>query len=84
MSDTPEHLVKSYDAELKRLRAKMAEMGGMVENQVALATRAILDRDTDAAASAVEEDPKVDALERAVRREFPEILHVVGHAEPAR
>jgi cation diffusion facilitator family transporter len=27
---------------------------------------------------------QVDALERAVRREFPEILHVVGHAEPAR
>ena len=27
---------------------------------------------------------QVDALERAVRREFPEIIHVVGHAEPAR
>jgi phosphate transport system protein len=74
MSDTPEHLVKSYDAELKRLRAKMAEMGGMVENQVALATRAILDRDTDAAASAVEEDPKVDALEREVEQSVVRML----------
>ena len=27
---------------------------------------------------------EVDALERAVRREFPEILRVVGHAEPMR
>ena len=27
---------------------------------------------------------QVDALERAVRRDFPEIIHVVGHAEPAR
>ena len=27
---------------------------------------------------------EVDALERAVRKEFPEILRVVGHAEPMR
>jgi cation diffusion facilitator family transporter len=27
---------------------------------------------------------EVDALERAVRREFPEVLRVVGHAEPTR
>jgi len=27
---------------------------------------------------------KVDALETAVRREFPEILRLVGHVEPAR
>lgn len=68
MSDTPEHLVKSYDTELNRLRAMMAEMGGIVENQVTLATQAILNRDSDAAAKAVEEDPKVDALERDIEQ----------------
>ncbi len=64
MSAAPEHLVKSYDAELKRLRDLLTEMGGIVENQVALAAEAIMDRNAAAATRAVEEDPKVDALER--------------------
>jgi phosphate transport system protein len=66
MSDAPEHMVKSYDQELKRLRSLMSEMGGIVETQVALAADAIMQRDAAAATRAVEEDPKVDALEREV------------------
>ena len=66
MSDTPEHLVKSYDQELKRLRNLITQMGGIVESQVALAAEAIMHRDAAAATRAVEEDPKVDALEREV------------------
>ena len=68
MSDVPNHLVKRYDEELKRLRAMMAEMGGIVESQVALAARAILNRDNDAAAKAIAQDPGVDALERDVEQ----------------
>jgi phosphate transport system protein len=66
MSDTPQHVVKSYDQELKRLRSMITQMGGIVETQVALAAEAIMHRDAAAAARAVEEDPKVDALEREV------------------
>ena len=66
MSDAPEHLVKSYDQELKRLRNMMTQMGGIVESQVALAADAIMHRDAASATRAVEEDPKVDALEREV------------------
>jgi phosphate transport system protein len=66
MSEAPEHLVKSYDQELKRLRNMMTQMGGIVESQVALAAEAIMHRDAAAAIRAVEEDPKVDALEREV------------------
>jgi phosphate transport system protein len=68
MSETPEHLVKSYEQELKRLSGMLTEMGGMVENQVALAAEAIVTRDGDAAARVVEEDPKVDAVEREVEQ----------------
>jgi phosphate transport system protein len=64
MSDEAEHLVKSYDVELKRLRGLLTQMGGIVESQVALAAEAIMNRDAAAATRAVEEDPKVDALER--------------------
>ncbi len=67
MSDAvPEHLVKSFDQELNKLRNMMTEMGGIVENQVALAAEAILHRDAAAATRAVEEDPKADALEREI------------------
>jgi phosphate transport system protein len=66
MSETPQHVVKSYDQELTRLRGMITQMGGIVESQVALAAEAIMHRDAAAAARAVEEDPKVDALERQV------------------
>ena len=64
MTESPEHVVKSYDQELKRLNNLLAEMGGIVENQLALSAEAILNRDAGAATRAVEEDAKVDALER--------------------
>jgi len=66
MSDPPEHLVKSYDQELKRLRSLMTQMGGIVETQVALAADAIMQRDAKSATRAVEQDPKVDAMEREI------------------
>jgi len=66
MSESPEHVVKSYDQELKRLRGLITQMGGIVETQVALAADAIMHRDAAAATRAVEEDPKVDALEHEV------------------
>ncbi len=62
----PEHFVKSFDQELKRLTDMLVRMGGIVENQVALASVAIMERNTEAASRTVEEDLKVDALEREV------------------
>jgi phosphate transport system protein len=67
MAETvPEHVVKSFDTELNKLRHMMTQMGGIVESQVALAAEAIMHRDAAAATRAVEEDPKVDALEREI------------------
>jgi phosphate transport system protein len=68
MSDTTHHLVKSFDTDLKKLRDMLTEMGGMVERQLALAAQAIVDRDNAAATQAVDEDPKVDALEREIEQ----------------
>ena len=68
MADEPQHLIRSFDQELKRLRDMMTEMGGIVESQVALAAVAIMECDTGAATRAVEEDLRVDALERQVEQ----------------
>ena len=59
-----QHIVKSYGQELQLLRGLMTAMGGMVENQVALATDAILHGDVGAATRAVELDAHVDEQER--------------------
>jgi phosphate transport system protein len=68
MPETSEHIVKSYDAELKRLSALITNMGGIVESQVAMACSAILEHDTEAAGRAIEADPGVDALEHEVEQ----------------
>jgi phosphate transport system protein len=68
MSGAAEHIVKSYELELKRLRALITDMGGLVESQVQLACRAVLDRDSGAASRAVEIDPRVDAMEHEVEQ----------------
>jgi phosphate transport system protein len=64
MSDMAEHIVKSFELELTRLRALMTDMGGLVERQVVLACDAVLSGDADAASQAVQADVQVDALER--------------------
>ncbi|MBW4093594.1 MAG: phosphate signaling complex protein PhoU [Proteobacteria bacterium] len=68
MASEPQHLLRSFDQELARLRDLISEMGGIVESQVAGAARAILDRDTAAAAQVMEEDKRVDALEQEVEQ----------------
>jgi phosphate transport system protein len=64
----PDHTVKSYEQELRRLRDMMAEMGGIVESQMAMAIQAVLARDAEAATRAVEDDLRVDSLERDVEQ----------------
>ena len=65
MSETP-HIVKSFTQELDKLRDLLTEMGGLVENQVALATEAIVELDADIATRAVQQDGAVDQLERQI------------------
>ncbi len=64
MNDGAEHIVKSYEHELAKLRDLVTQMGGLVESQVALATDAVVNGDGAAATRAVEQDPAVDAIER--------------------
>ncbi len=66
MPEIADHIVKSYQLELRRLRDLLVEMGGLVEAQVAAATVAVVEQDLDAATRTVEQDPAVDALEREV------------------
>lgn len=61
-----EHIVRSYDEELRRLRDMVARMGGLSERQVSDATRALVRRDTDLATEVVARDVQIDTLEREI------------------
>jgi len=61
-----EHIIKSYDEELRRLNNIITEMGGLAESQLATAIEAVVERDSDLAASVVETDVRVDQLQHDV------------------
>ena len=55
-----EHIVKSYDEELRKLSNTITEMGGLAESQLAAAIDAVVKRDSELAGDVVEGDAKVD------------------------
>jgi phosphate transport system protein len=59
-----EHIIKSYDEELRRLNNIIVEMGGMAESQLGAAIEAVVERDSELAARVVQSDVKVDELEQ--------------------
>jgi phosphate transport system protein len=61
-----EHITRAYDEELRKLNNTVAEMGGLAESQLGIAIEAVITRDTELAAQVVQDDAKVDQLEREV------------------
>jgi phosphate transport system protein len=58
------HTVKSYDADLDLLKAKISEMGREVEDQIAKANQALLNRDNGLAELVKISDEKVNVLQQ--------------------
>ncbi|NQV48672.1 MAG: phosphate signaling complex protein PhoU [Rhodospirillaceae bacterium] len=58
-----EHIVTSFDEELKAIDTTLAEMGGMAEAQLAKAIQALVRRDADLAREVIAEDKRIDQLE---------------------
>ena len=70
----PEHAVKSYDEELRRLRDLIVRMGGVVESQLQDCMAAVSRRDIEAAERVITADPQVDAMEREVDTQVIRLL----------
>jgi phosphate transport system protein len=64
----PQHIVRSFEEDLKRLREMIARMGGIAERQVADSAEALIRRDTDLAAEVVHRDVQLDEMEREVEQ----------------
>ncbi|MEO5559574.1 MAG: phosphate signaling complex protein PhoU [Dokdonella sp.] len=76
MTTTPisDHIVKSYDAELKRLTGEIQRMGGLALAQLAASIDAVMERDSDAAMKIVHDDNAIDALDHDVSQDVVRLL----------
>ncbi len=69
-----QHLVKSFDEELRVLDARISEMGGLAEAQLAQALQALRERDTALSEAVIAADVRVDALEHDVQDQVLQML----------
>jgi phosphate transport system protein len=61
-----DHIVKSFDEDLKRLNNVIAEMGGLAEAQLTRAVESLVRRNSELATQVVQDDERIDALETEV------------------
>lgn len=69
-----QHIVKSYDDELKRLHDALARMAGLAEAQLAASIEALDKRDSDIATRVMNDDPKVDDCEHFINEQTVRLL----------
>ncbi len=75
-----EHTFKQYDAELEAVRAKVLEMGGLVEQQIVSALDALVKLDSNLAKEVMENDRRVNALEVQIDEDCS---HIIARRQPA-
>jgi phosphate transport system protein len=59
----PQHTDRVYESQLGKLRSYVLEMGGLVEDQIAQAVRALIERDVALARATIERDHTVNRLD---------------------
>ena len=75
-----EHTYKQYDAELEAVRAKVLQMGGLVEQQIVNALDALVNANAQLAADVIANDHRVNALEVQVDEDCS---HIIARRQPA-
>jgi phosphate transport system protein len=75
-----EHTYKQYDAELEAVRAKVLQMGGLVEQQIVDALQALVHADPKLAEDVMANDHRVNALEVSIDEDCS---HLIARRQPA-
>jgi phosphate transport system protein len=73
-SQSHDHIVKSYDAEIKRLVGEITRMGDLAAAQIDAAMDALGKRDSRAAQRVADNDDALDALEREIGHDVLRLL----------
>ena len=74
-----EHTLKQYDAELEAVRAKVLQMGGLVEQQIVNALESLVSVNPKLAQEVMESDHRVNALEVQVDEDCS---HIIARRQP--
>ncbi len=69
-----EHTSKQFDAELEAVRARVLQMGGMVESQIRLAVEALTNGDVSLMNRVIEDDHRVNAMEVEIDESCNQII----------
>jgi phosphate transport system protein len=75
-----EHIYKLYDAELEAVRAKVLQMGGLVEQQIVNALESLVSVNPKLAQEVMDADHRVNALEVQVDEDCS---HIIARRQPA-
>jgi phosphate transport system protein len=75
-----EHTLKQYDAELEAVRAKVLQMGGLVEQQIVNALESLVSVNPKLAQEVMDSDHRVNALEVQVDEDCS---HIIARRQPA-
>ena len=70
----PRHTITAFEDELNQLKSLVSRMGGLAESALATAIDALIKRDNSVARRLVEEDVKIDELEREIEAQAIELL----------
>jgi len=74
MPMTDEHIVRSFDDEIKTLNSQIGRMGGYAEAILADSIQALVRRDADLAMRAVDADRRVDGIDAEIESEVVRLL----------
>ena len=75
-----EHISKQFDAELEAVRAKVLQMGGLVEQQIIQAIQALTTGDLDLAKRVEAQDHRVNGMEVQIDEDCS---HIIARRQPA-
>ena len=63
MPQAKDHIVKSFDEEIRKLNNYITHMGGLAESQLQAAIECLVKRDADKASRIIQDDSKIDEQE---------------------
>ncbi len=69
-----QHISRQFNNEMEDIRNKVLTMGGLVEQQVDLATKAFMGYDMESAEKVIQQDQLVNELEKDIDHECTEIM----------
>ena len=74
MTQQPPHIVKSFDDDLRQISSRIAEMGGLAEEQLGSAIEAMVTRDSEVAEEIIRSDKRLDNMEIALEQSAVELI----------